>query len=311
MPQAPEGPRGGSHRILNTVRCLAPVICLLLAACTVTPLPPSATPSDLPAPSARPTPTPVDTLPPIGPLDENGIPTMLNGAPVHRGADLAVTIKASSDETPFLAGGWFHVDAPIRYCPLSFGDFAVAACPGISLFRDRVDGVPLFLAPGDARNAWSIAFAATRPVVVEIHTHDPRCGANDKGCPSRPILTAIAWLGDAPTDSPPPRPIGSPPPNGLSRDDAVRIAKGLADPHTTVLKVRWAVAGPYWAVPTLGQLLDDNLWVWAMVLEAHFVTPCIEPCSSSGGSELIVIDYVTGRLVETQTPAPPPPGTSP
>jgi hypothetical protein len=238
-------------------------------------------------------------------LDANGIPTLLEGALVHRGEDLTATIKASNDTTPFLAGGWFHVDAPVRYCSLFVGDRAVANCPGISLFKDRVDGVPLFLAPGDAPNAWAIAFAATRPVVVQLHTHDPRCGATDKGCPARPILTSIAWLGDAPTDSPPPRPTGSPPPNGLTRDDAVRIAKGLADPHTTSLTVRWAVAGPYWAVPTTGGQINDNQWVWAMVLEAHFVTPCVEPCSSSSASELIVVDYVTGQLVEAMSPAPP------
>jgi hypothetical protein len=279
------------------MRRLAPALGLLLAACAVAPPAPTATALLQPTPTASQSDAPVDTPPPVGALDENGIPTALAGVPVHRGEDLSATIAASADATHFLAGGWFHTDAPIRYCALYSGDFAVAECPGVSLFKDRVDGTPRFLAPGDAPGAFTIALAATRPVVVEIHTHDPRCPATDTGCPGRPVMSAIVWLGVAPTDSPPPRPMPTPPPNGLSKEQAVEIARGLADRHTGPIKVRWAVAGPYWAVPNLGGRINDNDWVWSIYLEADF--------PRSAESEFIAIDYVTGERVEDMTPAGP------
>ena len=282
------------------MRCLAPAICLLLVACTVTPPTPTATPNAAPTAPAIPTASaaaPV-TAPPVGELDENGIPRTLSGVPVHRGDDLTAAIAASTDTTPFLAGGWFHADAGTRYCSFYSGDFAVAGCPGIQLFRDRVGGKLQFFGPGDVPGgAFAIAFAATRPVVVEAHTHDPRCQATDTDCPNRPILSAVAWLGEAPTDSPPPRPLSSAPPGGLTRDAAVTIAKHLADRHNGAITVRWAVAGPHWAVPHLGLKINDETWVWAIYLEADF--------PRSAESEFIAIDYLSGDLVEGMTPAGP------
>lgn len=283
------------------MRYLAPAICLLLAACTVTPPPPTATTATTaiqPTAAAVPSEAPVVTPPPVGELDENGIPTMLAGVPVRRGDDLTAAIAASTDTTPFLAGGWFHSDAGTRYCALYMGDFAIAACPGIQLFRDRVGGKLQLFGPGDVPGgAFAIAAAATRPVVVEAHTHDSRCPATDTGCPDRPILSAVVWLGEAPTDSPPPRPMSSAPPGGITRDEAVRIALHLADRHTGAIKVRWAVAGPHWAVPHLGLKINDETWVWAIYLEADF--------PRSAESEFISINYVTGEVVEGMTPAGP------
>jgi hypothetical protein len=285
------------------VRYALAAVCLFLAACAVAPTP-TAEPSSPPNRTIAPTPTPVPTVPPVGALDGNGIPVTMHGEPVHRGADLEATIAASADAAPFLAGGWFHEDAPTRYCSIYLGDFEVGPCPGLALFRDRTDAEPLYLA-NSGEQFLQVQVAATRAVVLVVHPHDPRCGANDKECPHRAIAESVAWLGDAPIGSPPPRPTGSPPPNGITREDAIRIAIGVAEAHTTPLAVRVAVGGPYWAVlPIWGS--SSNQWVWVVVLDGQFVTPCVAPCSDEGDSELIVLDYVTGDVVGSMVPAGPP-----
>lgn len=277
---------------------------VVVTACSVSPTPPSF-PTAGTTPSIAASPTPVPTVAPIGPTDANGIPTTLAGRPVLRGVDPLAAIAAREDATPFLAGGWFHDDIGVRYCSAYFGDWVVGPCPGLELFADRVDAEPFLSLANSGSRFIEIEMAATRAVVLVVHTHDKRCAATDVECTGRAVGDAVAWLGEIPADSPPPRLVSTPPPNGMTRTEAIDRATARADPHASPLEVRIAVAGPYWTVlPMWGR--SSNQWVWVVVLDGDFMTPCIEPCSDKGDSELLVLDYVTGDLLGTMTPAGPP-----
>lgn len=233
-----------------------------------------------------------------GPLVE-GVPTSLNGARVLRGQELREAIEASTDATPFLAGGWFQgrTEAPEWFCPYRRPARPVDRCGnGFWLFEHQVGGAPLTIAGGDdgllPPGLW---WAADRPVVVSIHTHDPRCTAEDEtfgiDCPHLPVLSAVAWLGPVATMTPSPTPVGTSPPTTISRDDAVAIARSHATGSS--LTVRSVEAARFSAVLPGEVPIEGDPWVWAVVFEG-----------GPDKTQLIVIDYVSGAFMESWAPAP-------
>lgn len=283
---------------LVVARLSALALGLLIAGCSTKPPPePPTTRSSLPRATTeppRPTPTPVGSVVSVGPLDENGVPTSLEDEAVLRGSALQSAIAASKDATPLVAGGWFHAPRVVRYCALFRPDPAVDSCYAFGLYEHRVGGKPIWITRGDVADADEIAGAVDRPVVLRLHTHDPRCG-DIRGCPDKPVLDAIAWLGDAPLESAPPRVIGTPPPGGISRDEAIERARNESVPHRTPLVLRSAEAGPIWTILPDLETREGDIWVWTVVFEADFVSPC-DDCHESDTEE-VFLDYLTGAFI--------------
>ena len=289
-------------RTLAARRLSAATLAGLLLGCATTPLATTA-PKSPSAPAAtvepaQPTPTPVGSVIQVGPLDDDGVPTSVEGISVFRGDELGAAIANSRDGTPVLAGGWFHGPPGGQFCALQLfdQDQAVSSCNPISLFEHRVGGKPILrIAQGDLARATIVSTAVDRPVAISIHTHDPRCVAADKGCELRPVARSIAWLGDAPLEPAPPRVIGTPPPGGISRAAAIKRARAESLPHRSPLVLQSAAAAPIWAVLRSLEVSEGDIWVWMVVFEADFVSPC-DDCPSFGTQE-VFLDYLTGRFI--------------
>lgn len=276
------------------------VVALLLAGCaTTSPAEPStaSSPSQRTAAPALPTPTPVGSVVSIGPLDIDGVPTSVDGVAVLRGDALRAAIAGSRDSTPILGGGWFHGPAGGSYCSLQLfeEDPAVSMCNNIGLFEHRVGGSPLRISTGDLRDAATVSTDVGRPVVLSLHTHDPRCVAQDKGCDLRPVAGWITWLGDAPLESAPPRVIGTLPPGGISRDEAITRARAESYPHTSPLVLKSAVAAPIWSVLPSFERNEGDIWVWMVTFEGKFASPCGD-CQTSEREEVFLY-YLTGAHI--------------
>jgi hypothetical protein len=126
-------------------------------------------------------------------------------------------------------------------------------------------GMPRWIGQGDGLVPADLPAQAVRPVVLAIHNHDPRCLRTGwPECAEEPVLSGVAWLGAAPTESPPPREIGSPPPGGLNQAQAVEAATAHANTHTTPLEVRSARAAPFWAILPDEEASQGSRWVWAI-----------------------------------------------
>jgi hypothetical protein len=128
-----------------------------------------------------------------GPL-VNGVPGSFGGEIVLQGSDLAAWIAATKDDTPFLAGGWWHQGEVIRACP-NPRSREVVSCIVFELYKDAEGGEKLWVAPGDDGLLPSDYGHLTRPVVLRLHTHDLRCSADDPGCQQRSVLLEVLWLG--------------------------------------------------------------------------------------------------------------------
>lgn len=164
----------------------------LTPAATVLPstVPASALPSSAPPATRTPSPTPM-----AGSLVD-GVPANLGGAPVFRGVALLDKIAASSDTETFLAGGWFHQGEVVRFCAFQRFDRAVDLCLSFGVYERRSGGEPLWVGRGDdGLLPEGQSEAADRPVVLLVHTHDPRCSTDDPGCVQRPVLSGVEWLG--------------------------------------------------------------------------------------------------------------------
>jgi hypothetical protein len=144
-----------------------------------------------PAVSASPTAGPVD----IGGSYPDGIPRTIDGRPVLRPAVAETHAAATTDDTPFLVGGWatqayrfcsFHaidMPSPFLWCSPNFlGEKADVGI--LEVAPDRTD-IPL------------------GRVVLEVHTHDVRaadCVATDRVyCRAALVVDAVVWQGSAPS----------------------------------------------------------------------------------------------------------------
>jgi hypothetical protein len=126
---------------------------------------------------------------------QGGIPATVDGQPVLTGTAIADAISKSTDDTPFLIGGWFPAGG-------YYGPYCAALAPGpasctpylLHLSEGSEDSV--FVYPTTAATD-ILSYMATQPVVMRVHTHDVRCTdlPNLDGCSNRLVLEEIVWLG--------------------------------------------------------------------------------------------------------------------
>jgi hypothetical protein len=136
---------------------------------------------------------PMPTLAP-GP-NQDAIPATIDGQPVLTREAIADAIAMSTDDTPFLIGGWFPAgDDSHGYCMrLAPGP---ASCTPYLLHLSKGSEETLFVYPSGA-SADIALHMATQPVVMRVHTHDAGCRnlPNADGCGDTLVLEAIVWLG--------------------------------------------------------------------------------------------------------------------
>ncbi len=124
----------------------------------------------------------------------NSIPATIDGQPVLTGWAIADTIANSTDDTPFLIGGWFPAGGNYTYClAITPGP---ASCAPYLLHLSKGSEESLFVYPDTAASD-IVSYMATQPVVMRVHTHDARCQAlpNLDHCDNRLVLEEIVWLG--------------------------------------------------------------------------------------------------------------------
>ena len=217
----------------------------------------------------------------------DGIPASLDGVPVLRGVELRNRIAASPDSATFLAGGWLQLYSPTRSCPYLRPDPAVDRCLSFGLFDQPYQGVVIWISRGDPGLFTPALVEATRAAVLEIHTHDTSCTPDFEGCERWPVLSGVRWLSSS--GPPSPGPTATPPISPLTRADAIAraVAQGPAGASVRSLAVELETQ----AVPEEWPREFDP-WVWAVVLE-----------TGKGGTELVLLDYLTGEFIESITPA--------
>lgn len=97
-----------------------------------------------------------------------------------------------------------------------------------------------------------------------------------------------------------PAPAGiSPPPGGISRDQAVAIA--AREENVSINTLEWAVVGR-WSTLALGQRAqgtDPDPVIWAVTFRGVFVHPCMAPPSPCEPSHhaTVFVDYYTGTVI--------------
>jgi hypothetical protein len=229
------------------------------------------------------------------PALDNGIAASIDGQPVLRGDDLRAAIANSADDMPFLAGGWLQSHVVVRACqaePVNPSDAhkALDMCGSFGLYDQPDNGVVIWVAPGDPGLLTSDMFGVTRPVVLKLHTHDSRCYFD--GCAPEPVLGRVAWLGNLGWVGVSLAPHPTRPPTSITQDQAIAKAFAAADfpPASTVRSVKVELQTE--AMPNEWPLQVDP-WVWMIVAD-----------SPGGQSALVLLDYVTGDLIESELPAP-------
>ena len=111
----------------------------------------------------------------------------------------------------------------------------------------------------------------------------------------RPVASSIVWLGDEPLEPAPPRVIGTPPPGGISRAAAIKRARAESLPYRSPLVLQSAVAAPIWAVLPSLEVSEGDIWVWMVVFEAEFSSPC-DDCPSFEIEE-VFLAYESGAFI--------------
>ena len=273
-------------------------IAILFAACAPAPSPSASSPrASRAAAVTQAEPPRVATDAALGHLVD-GLPETWNGETVLRGAAIRTAIAASTDDRAFLVTGWFHAWKATRFCTVN-PDPITGICFSFALFAGRVASEPLLIARGAPEASHGIDIGgAEHPVLLRIHTHDARCPATDASCPARPVLLELLWLGDEPTGSPPPRPLGERPPDGLSQADAIDRAKAAAQTHNGPLTVVSVRATQIWVVYPDREPYSADQWVWEVTLSGNFAIDCGEACVRPATTERVVIDYLTGAFIE-------------
>ena len=294
----------------------SPTFLRLAALCAATVFVAACMPSAAPTATAFSTPAPTqlsaaqppsqEADDPLGPL-VGGLPETWKGEIVLRGDAIRTAIDTSRDDRAFLVAGWFHDWEYVHSCPMiqPGQDMSTSWCFSFPFFVGRAAGEMLLIARGSKATLHGVEVGtAERPVVLRIHTHDRRCPAGEDGCPLRPVLLDLLWIGDQPAGPAPTRPIGDAPAGGLSREKAVAAAMRAANPHAGALHVLEARATQIWVVYPDREPYAADEWVWAIKLEGAFAVGCGQACTDKASTELVVIDYVTGAFIEGDLPAP-------
>jgi len=144
--------------------------------------------------STSPTTATASSTPTATERQQDSIPATIDGQPVLTGWAIADTIANSTDDTPFLIGGWFPAGGNYTYClAITPGP---ASCAPYLLHLSKGSEESLFVYPDTAASD-IVSYMATQPVVMRVHTHDARCQAlpNLDHCDNRLVLEEIVWLG--------------------------------------------------------------------------------------------------------------------
>lgn len=124
-----------------------------------------------------------------------------------------------------------------------------------------------------------------------------------------PLLVVLALLAVACSTAPTPSPTSTPPPGGLTSDQAAAAARQHVDPHDGELAVDSTTAGEFGSLGG-GIVMKDvpaDRWVWAVTFAGSFRASCSNASAGSSpapgcsgatlGHETVVIDYLTGSLI--------------
>jgi hypothetical protein len=284
-PQPTRPRRGSKVTVIAQLAAVVLVFAVIVAALYVS-LPSG--PASSPAPSPVPSPSAL----------VDGLPISIDGQPVLRGDDLRAAIASSTDDTPFLAGGYLQSRVSVFNCRVVPADEsadakAIDQCFSFGLYDQLVGGLVIWVSRGDAGLLTADMIGVDRPVVVRLHTHDSRC--KQPYCAQTPVLVSVAWLGAIGTGGVSPTPHPTPPPTKVTRDQAIANARAASaegdfPSNSTVRSVEVELeteALPAW----WPQEVDP--WVWAIILDAP-----------DGRAELVVLDYVSGDLIYSQSPLP-------
>ncbi len=111
-------------------------------------------------------------------------------------------------------------------------------------------------------------------------------------CAQTPVLVGVAWLGDIGTGGVSPTPHPTAPPTRITWPQAIATAMTGGDfpSNATVRSVTVELETE--AIPTWWPQEVDP-WVWAIILDAP-----------DGRAELVLLDYVSGDLINAQSPLP-------
>jgi hypothetical protein len=237
----------------------------------------TANPTELPT-ASPPIATPILS----GPL-EDGVPTTLGGEAVIRGQALLHAEGAATDDARFLVGGWFHAERSVMFCTFQRPPRAVDRCAGFALYVGSSTRLGIIVAQGtDGLRSLEVDEAAFRPVVLRVHTHDPRCPAANTSCPDQLVLDTVAWLGPS-LAAPPPAPHETPPPTSFTRHEAVARARRIIG-TAYVLRSVTVVRGTMAEGIRLGPVAEDP-WVWWL----KYRIP------GTNSTARVVLDYLTGE----------------
>jgi hypothetical protein len=224
----------------------------------------------------------------------SGLPVSIDGQPVAVGAAAQRAETSSTDDTPFLVGGWLMNPGEISCPVVLLGEASWSGCLGARLLSRPVMGTAsLVVVPGAGSVALPrVAPGLVEPIVLRVHTHDPACPSSPRfECGTLPVLDAIVWEGAI---QPMPTPASTRPPTGLTEAQAEAAALQYAAAHSIVRpSLVSAAAGPVSLVADGGSPVPADQWVWAVVVRG-----------SGGMTQLVVFDYVTGSFLSSETPAP-------
>ena len=211
--------------------------------------------------------------------------------PVGSGAEAQVA--NSGDDTPFLVSGWLLGTSDRYACSVSPAPPPnLDPCRTLQLRPAADGGRALDLYQAEAARTPAPDLGMALPVVLRVRTHDPEC--LEPSCRQLPVMVSVESVGQA---VPIPAPTSTEPPNGLDAAGAEAAATAWASAAIPGYDlVRSAVAGPYGAIVAAGSDVAADRWVWAVTLATG--------PDASASTYLVVIDYVTGELLYSTSPAP-------
>lgn len=224
----------------------------------------------------------------------DGLPTSVSGQPVVIGTAATRAMASSTDNSPFLVGGWLVNPGPLACPVIGLGEAQWSGCLGARLLSRPVMGTASIVVVQGSGSVPlpEIAVGLLEPIALRVHTHDPACPSSPRiDCATLPVLEGIAWEGAV---QPMPSPSSTRPPAGMTEAEAEAAALRYAAGHSLLeATLVSAAAGPDALVAAGHDPVPADQWVWAVVVR-----------DSGGVTQLVVFDYATGTFLRWETPAP-------